>query len=93
MTTEDSNATPTLLGDDDEEVCGTPSFEMLVRSGEPIVSGSYFMHPPLHATSADWDPEHAGRLVVRASDESVWAADDVPVAGTVTVRLYPVDRG
>ena len=87
MTHQDSQATPTLL-DDDEEVFGTPSFEMLVRDGIPIVSGCYFMHPPLRAKSADWD---AGRLVVRASDDTIWAADNVPSTGTVTACLHPVD--
>ncbi|WP_337110446.1 hypothetical protein [Prescottella equi] len=90
MTAPDPQAAPTLLGED-EEVFGTPSFEMLVRDGVPIVSGSYFMHPPLRAKRADWDSARADRLVVRASDDSMWAADDVPLAGTVTVCLYPVD--
>ena len=46
---------PTML-DEDEEILGDPSFQMWVRDGEPIVSGSYFMHPPLRAKSAQWDP-------------------------------------
>ncbi|MDV7241641.1 MULTISPECIES: hypothetical protein [Rhodococcus] len=90
MTTPDPHATPTLL-DDDEDVFGTPSFEMLVRDGVPIVSGSYFIHPPLRAKSADWDPGRADRLVVHASDGSIWAAEDVPLSGTVTVCLQPIN--
>src|SRR4051794_18725562 len=47
---------PTLLPEDDE-VLGEPSFEILVRDGEPIVSGSYFIHPPLRAVDAEWDEQ------------------------------------
>lgn len=90
MTAPGPDAAPTLL-DDDEDVFGIPSFEMLVRHGVPIVSGSYFMHPPLRAKSADWDPDHPGRLIVRASDDSIWTCDNVPLTGTVTACLNPVD--
>jgi hypothetical protein len=81
---------PTML-DEDEEILGDPSFEMWVRDGEPIVSGSYFMHPPLRAKSAQWDPQRPSRLLVRASDGTLWAAENVPKAGGVTAHLHPVD--
>lgn len=81
---------PTML-DEDEELLGDPSFQMWVRDGEPIVSGSYFMHPPLRAKSAEWDRNVPGRLLVRASDDTLWSADDVPLTGGVTAILHPVD--
>lgn len=81
---------PTML-DEDEEILGDPSFEMWVRDGEPIVSGSYFMHPPLRAKSAVWDRNVPGRLLVRASDGSLWSAEDVQKTGGVTARLHPAD--
>jgi hypothetical protein len=40
-------ARPVSMADDDDEVLGEPTFEMLVRDGQPIIAGSYFMHPPL----------------------------------------------
>jgi hypothetical protein len=80
---------PTLLPEDDE-VLGEPSFEILVRDGEPIISGSYFIHPPLRAVDAEWDQQQPGRLLVRADDGSVWCAEDVPRAGAVSVQLRPV---
>jgi hypothetical protein len=80
---------PTLLHED-EEPLGDPSFEIWVRDGEPIVSGSYFVHPPLRAVGAGWDPQRPGRLLVRADDGSDWFADAVPQAGAVSVRLRPV---
>ena len=83
----DSVAEPTTL-DEDEEVLGEPSFQMWVRDGVPVVSGSYFMHPPLRARSAEWDPEVPGRLIVRASDGTLWSADDVSQAGGVTAHLH-----
>ena len=79
---------PTLLHEE-EEVLGTPSFELLVRDGRPIVSGSYFVHPPVRATDAEWDPATPGRLLVRADDGSSWYADDVPKQGAVSIRLRP----
>ena len=81
---------PTML-DEDEEILGDPSFEMWVRDGEPIVSGSYFMHPPLRAKSAQWDRNVPGRLLVRASDGTLWSAEDVPHTGGVTAYLHPAD--
>jgi len=81
---------PTML-EEDEEVLGDPSFQMWVRDGEPIVSGSYFMHPPLRARSAQWDPRRPGRLLVRASDGTLWAAEDVRKTGGVTAHLHPAD--
>jgi hypothetical protein len=81
---------PTML-DEDEEILGNPSFQMWVRDGEPIVSGSYFMHPPLRAKSAHWDPKVPSRLLVRASDGTLWAAEDVQMTGGVTAHLHPVD--
>ena len=63
----DTMAEPTML-DEDEEALGEPSFQMWVRDGVPVVSGCYFMHPPLRARSAEWDPDAPGRLVVLALD-------------------------
>ena len=80
---------PTLLHED-EEILGDPSFEILVRDGEPIVSGSYFVQPPLRAVAAEWDPKVPSRLLVRADDGSDWFADAVPRSGAVNVRLRPV---
>jgi hypothetical protein len=82
---------PTML-DEGEEILGDPSFQMWVRDGEPIVSGSYFMHPPLRAKSARWDPRQPGRLLVRASDGTLWAAEDVRKTGGVTAHLHPADE-
>jgi hypothetical protein len=80
---------PTLL-QENEDTLGDPSFEILVRDGAPIVSGSYFVHPPLRAVRAEWDPQDPDRLLVRADDGSDWFADDVPQSGTVNVRLRPL---
>jgi hypothetical protein len=85
----ESAAEPTMLGEEEEEVLGEPSFQMWVRDGVPVVSGSYFMHPPLRARSAGWDPDVPGRLIVRASDGTLWAAQDVPLTGGVTAYLRP----
>lgn len=80
---------PTLLPEE-EEVLGDPSFELCVRDGEPVVSGSYFLHPPLRATEAHWDPADPHRLLVRADDGSDWVATGVPLSGSVNVVLQPV---
>jgi hypothetical protein len=79
----------TLLHEE-EEVLGSPSFELLVDEGKPVASGSYFVHPPIRAVSATWDDEHPGRLLVRADDGSDWAAEDVPQTGRLSVKLRPV---
>jgi hypothetical protein len=86
---DESLGDPTLL-QEDEETLGEPSFEIWVREGRPIVSGSYFVQPPLRAVSAEWDAERADRLRVRADDGSEWFADDVPRTGAASVRLQPV---
>jgi hypothetical protein len=86
----DVSPLPTMLGED-EETLGEPSFQMWVRDGVPVVSGAYFMHPPLRARNAEWDPWVPGRLVVLASDGTLWAALDVPQTGGVTVELQRVD--
>jgi hypothetical protein len=86
----ESIAEPTML-DEDEEILGEPSFQMWVRDGVPVVSGSYFMQPPLRARSAEWDPDVPGRLIVRASDGTLWSAEDVPLAGGVTASLHRAD--
>jgi hypothetical protein len=86
----DSIAEPTML-DEDEEILGDPSFQMWVRDGVPVVSGSYFMQPPLRARSAEWDTEVPGRLIVRASDGTLWSAEDVPLKGGVTATLHRAD--
>lgn len=79
------------LPPEEEEPIGTPSFELLVRDGLPIVSGSYFLHPPLRAVAADWDARDSHRLTVKADDGSSWYATDVPHEGRVSVVLHPVD--
>jgi len=79
------------LPPDEEEAVGNPSFELLVRDGRPIVSGSYFLHPPLRAVNAGWDPQDPTRLTVRADDGSDWYAPDVPHEGRVNVVLQPVN--
>jgi hypothetical protein len=75
---------------EEEEALALPSFELLVRNGEPVVSGSYFLHPPLRAVSAEWDADEPTRLNVRADDGSEWFAYDVPRSGRVNVVLQPV---
>jgi hypothetical protein len=75
---------------DDEEVLGEPVFEMLVRDGQPVIAGSYFMHPPLRQHSADFDTTVPGRLIVTATNGSTWYADDIPPTGLATVRLHPL---
>jgi hypothetical protein len=88
--TSGNGGDPTLLIEE-EEVLGDPSFELWVRNGEPVVSGCYFVHPPLRAVSAEWSSAEGGkRLVVQASDGSEWFADDVPVEGSATVVLSPL---
>jgi hypothetical protein len=79
------------LPPEEEEPIGNPSFELLVRDGRAVVSGSYFLHPPLRAVEADWDPQDSSRLLVRADDGSAWYATDVPLEGRVSVVLHPVD--
>jgi hypothetical protein len=75
---------------EEEEALGLPSFEILVRHGEPVVSGSYFLYPPLRAVHAEWDADDPARLRVRADDGSDWYAQDVPRTGVVNVVLQPV---
>ncbi|TQM11230.1 hypothetical protein [Pseudonocardia kunmingensis] len=77
--------------EEEEEVLGTPSFEVLVRDGEPIVSGTYFMAPPIYMRKAEWDAADPGRLTVLASDGTAWFATDVPKEGRVNVVLEPVE--
>lgn len=78
----------TLL-QEEEEVLGEPTFELWVRDGEPVVSGCYFMHPPLVAVHAEWDPAHPHRVVVNADDGSEWFAENVPLDRSVSVQLRP----
>ena len=73
------------LPPEEEEPIGNPSFELYVRSG------SYFLHPPLRAVQAEWDPLNDDRLVVRADDGSEWYAEDVPHEGRASVVLHPID--
>ena len=75
---------------DDDEVLGEPTFEMLVRDGQPVIAGSYFMHPPLRQQSAAFDTTVAGRLIVTATNGSEWYVDDIPSTGLATVRLQPL---
>ena len=79
------------LPPEEEEPIGNPSFELFVRDGQPIVSGSYFLHPPLRAVHAEWDPKNGDRLIVQADDGTEWYADDVPHNGRVSVVLLPTD--
>jgi hypothetical protein len=81
---------PITIPAEEEEALALPSFEILVRNGEPIVSGSYFLHPPLRAVHAGWDPADPSHLLVRADDGSDWHAVDVPRTGRVNVVLEPV---
>jgi hypothetical protein len=76
--------------EDEEEVLGTPTFEVLVHDGEPIVSGTYYMAPPLYMREASWDPDQRDRLRVTASDGTAWYAERVPQQGRVNVVLRPV---
>lgn len=80
---------PTLLMEE-EEVLGEPSFELWVRNGEPVVSGAYFMLPPLVASAAEWDPSDPHRILVRADDGTEWFAENVPLDRAVSVVLQPV---
>lgn len=77
----------------DDEVLGEPTFEMLVRDGQPVIAGSYFMHPPLRQQSARFDDAVPGRLVVTTTVGTVWYADDIPPTGTSTIRLQPLAQG
>ena len=87
--TDRSIGEPTLL-QEEEEPLGEPSFELWVRDGEPIASGSYFVHPPLRATERRVGTARSDRVLVHADDGSDWFADDVPRKGGVSVRLRPV---
>jgi hypothetical protein len=80
---------PTLLHEE-EEILGDPSFELWVRDGEPVVSGSYFLHPPLRAVEARWDARDPHRILVRADDGTDWFAAGMPLTGSVNVVLHPV---
>jgi hypothetical protein len=80
---------PTLLHEE-EEILGDPSFELWVRDGEPVVSGSYFLHPPLRAVEAQWDARDPHRILVRADDGTDWFAAGIPLTGSVNVVLHPV---
>ena len=76
---------------EEEEVLGTPTFEVLVRDGIPIAAGTYFMAPPLYMREVSWDESRRGRLLVTASDGSRWYADNVALEGRVNVVLKPLD--
>ena len=79
-----------VIGEDDEEVLGEPSFELRLRDGEPQVSGCYFMHPVLHVASYAWADSHPNRILITADDGSRWFADRVPRAGAANVVLHPL---
>ena len=83
-----ADGVPTLL-QEEEEMLGDPSFELWVRDGEPIVSGSYFLQPPLRAVHAEWDPEDPDTLRVCADDGTEWYACGVHRTGSVNVVLRP----
>ena len=78
--------------EEDEEVLGTPTFEVLLRDGMVLTSGSYFMAPPMYMREADWDPDDKSRLLVTATDGSIWQADDVSHEGKVNAVLRRRDR-
>ena len=80
-----------MFDEHDEEVMGQPSFELLLRDGEPQVSGCYFMHPVLHVAAVSWDNDKS-RVLVTADDGSHWFADNVPRSGVTNVVLQPRDR-
>jgi hypothetical protein len=63
------------LPDEEEDVLGAPSFEVLIRDGRALTSGSYFMSPPIYMKEAKWDSQKPNRLVVTADDGSIWYAD------------------
>jgi len=78
--------------EEEEQTLGTPTFEVLVRDGRPLVSGSYYMAPPLYMREAEWDGGEPGkRLLVKASDGSRWYAENVALQGPVNVLLKPLD--
>ena len=79
------------LPPEEEEVLGTPAFEVLVLDGVPIVAGTYFMAPPIYMREASWDGSQPGRLLVTATDGSHWYADGVGREGRVNVVLKPLD--
>lgn len=89
--TQPTGPDPALLPAEEDEAIGLPTFELLVRDGQPVVSGSYFLHPPLRAVAARWDPSDPTRLLVKADDGTDWYAADVPTGGQVSVVLRPVD--
>lgn len=73
--------------EEDEEVLGTPTFEVLLRNGMVMASGSYFMAPPMYMREADWDPDDKSRLLVTATDDSLWYAENVSHEGKVNATL------
>ncbi|MCW2529225.1 MAG: hypothetical protein JWM76_4085 [Pseudonocardiales bacterium] len=75
------------IPEEDEEVLGTPTFEVLVRDGRPLSSGSYFMAPPRYMADAGWDPDAPNRLLVTATDGSRWYADNVAKQGKANAVL------
>jgi hypothetical protein len=91
MSSEPSDLPELPESEADEEVLGTPSFEVLVRDGRAITSGSYFMAPPMYMREADWDDDKPDRLLVTATDGSQWYADDVPRAGHISAVLRPLN--
>jgi hypothetical protein len=74
----------------EDEVLGEPTFEMLMRDGQPVIAGSYFMRPALRQQSARFDEAIPGRLLVTTTLGTVWYADDVPATGVATIRLQPL---
>ena len=81
-----------VLPPEEEEALGMPSFELVVRDGVPIVSGSYFLQPPLRAVEAEWAADNPANLIVRADDGSSWIATDVPRTGRINVVLEPLGQ-
>jgi len=87
-TTHDEHATLPEL-EEEEQVLGTPSFEVLVHDGRALATGTYFMVPPLYMRKAQWSTEVPDQLVIIASDGSTWCADNVPRVGKANVVLRP----
>lgn len=76
--------------EEEEQTLGTPSFEVLVRDGRALATGTYFMVPPLYMRQARWSDDVPDRLIITASDGSTWYADKVPRNGKANVVLHPL---
>jgi hypothetical protein len=78
--------------EEEEEVFGTPTFEVLMQDGQLVASGSYFMVPPRYLHSARWSEDNPHHLLVTADDGSRWEATGVPHTGKMNIVLHQADR-